>query len=119
MVERSAVNRLVVGSNPTSGAIFCGRNINLVFVRMPRHGRLHSSFRPAPHCRDTLPISPCSAFKLSFECIYCPERKFGGGVHVCNARLQLQKILPCAILVSLRIGFVAHAEDHSQKAMAW
>ena len=67
----------------------------------------------------TLPISPRSAFKLSFECIHCPERKFGGGVHVCNARLQLQKILPCAILVSLRIGFVAHAEDHTQKAMAW
>ena len=63
-------------------------------------------------------ISPCSSLKLSFECVYRAERKLGCGVHVCNARLQLQKILPRAIFISLGTGLVTHADDHRQDAMA-
>jgi hypothetical protein len=65
-----------------------------------------------------LVISLRSALKLSFERIDRPERKFGSGIHISNARVQLQKILPRAILVSLGTGLVIHADDHSQNPMA-
>jgi hypothetical protein len=85
VVERSAVNRLVVGSNPTSGAISVSR-----------------------HLRS-------SAFKDFVKRVHRSKRQLGSSVYISNARLELQKILPGTLFIALKIGLVTHAgEDKSE-----
>jgi hypothetical protein len=66
----------------------------------------------------TLPrFLPSSAFKPSVEGVHCSKGKLGGGVYICNAWLQLQKILPSALFVSFGIGLVTHTDKHSRNCL--
>jgi hypothetical protein len=58
-------------------------------------------------------LSLHSAFELSLKGIHRPKGQLSRGIHVSYARLKLQKILPGAIHVGLRTGFVTHADEHS------
>jgi hypothetical protein len=79
VVERSAVNRLVVGSNPTSGA-------TLPSLRSkPRFGRSLTLPRVTP-MPDSL-ILRTSALKAFVERVYRAKGQLCGSIHVCNARL--------------------------------
>jgi hypothetical protein len=54
VVERSAVNRLVVGSNPTSGAIFSGEHVLRLRASLPNR-RSNTPSLCAAGLEDSLP----------------------------------------------------------------
>ena len=64
-----------------------------------------------------LGILSTSAFKALVEGVDRAKGQLCGSIHVCNARLQLQKILPGALFVGFGVGFVTHADQHSHKAV--
>jgi hypothetical protein len=80
----------------------------------PEAGRFKLKMRVAFALVSALSgLSLHSAFELSLKGIHRPKGQLGCGIHVSNARLKLQKILPRTIHVGLRTGFVTHADEHS------
>jgi hypothetical protein len=66
---------------------------------------------PAKAWRDGtryLPGMLFSTFQLRLKRIHRAKRKFCGSIHVCNAWLKLQKILPGTFFIRVRVSFVAH-----------
>jgi hypothetical protein len=66
---------------------------------------------PAKAWRDgtrCLPGMLFSTFQLRLKRIHRAKRKFCGSIHVCNAWLKLQKILPGTFFIRVRVSFVAH-----------
>ena len=110
--ERCGVDERGTGTNEgqVKSRSFDRRKYRIQSGKLPRSlkpatGRRKQPLLVGTHC---LPGMLFSTFQLRLKRIHRAKRKFCGSIHVCNARLKLQKILPGTFFIRVRVSFVAH-----------
>jgi hypothetical protein len=104
---------LVVGSNPTSGAISELEGGNGVSVMDRSRSGRQVLRKKAGSILISSGLLPTSALETFVKRVDRSKSQFGRGVYVGDTGLELQKILPGSLLIEFRIGLVAHADKHS------